>query len=103
MPTATALPTHLDTLLLRHLHAALPDLEPEAIDLLRAHLSWVEIPGGATLMAEGEPGDAMYLLVSGRLRTFLRQDDGTQRVVREIGRGEVVGEMSLYKIGRAHV
>lgn len=96
MPTATALPTHLDTLLLRHLHAALPDLEPEAIDLLRAHLSWVEIPGGATLMAEGEPGDAMYLLVSGRLRTFLRQDDGTQRVVREIGRGEVVGEMSLY-------
>jgi NTE family protein len=89
-------PHYLDALLRQHLHAALPDLEPAAIALLRSHLSWVEVAGGQPLMTQGEPGDAMYLLVSGRLRTYIRQDDGSQRVVREISRGQVVGEMSLY-------
>lgn len=96
MTPDTSRPHHLDTLLMQHLHAALPDLEPAALELLRAHLEWVEIAGGQALMNQGEPGDAMYLLVSGRLRASIRQDDGSQRVVREIGRGQVVGEMSLY-------
>jgi NTE family protein len=72
-------PHHLDTLLMQHPHAALPDLEPAAIDLLRRHLSWVEVAGGQTLMVQGESGDAMYLPVSGRLRTTIRQDDGKSR------------------------
>ena len=38
----------------------------------------------------------MYLTVSGRLRTYIRDDDGQQRMVREIARGQVVGEMSLF-------
>lgn len=89
-------PPYLDTLLTQHLHTALPGLEPAAQALLRAHLRWVEVPGGEALMTQGEAGDAMYLLVSGRLRTSIRQDDGSQRVVREISRGQIVGEMSLY-------
>ncbi|MBT9487689.1 MAG: patatin-like phospholipase family protein [Rubrivivax sp.] len=96
MTPDTPRPHHLDTLLMQHLHAALPDLEPAALDLLRSHLEWVEIAGGQPLMTQGEPGDAMYLLVSGRLRASIRQHDGSQRVVREIARGQVVGEMSLY-------
>jgi NTE family protein len=96
MTPETSRPHHLDALLMQHLHTALPDLEPAALALLREHLVWVEVAGGQPLMTQGEPGDAMYLLVSGRLRTSIRQDDGSQRVVREIARGQVVGEMSLY-------
>ena len=81
---------------MRHLPAWLGDIEPSAIDLLLKHLQWVEIAGGQPLMTQGEPGDAMYLLVSGRLRAYISNDFGEQRVVRDISRGQIVGEMSLY-------
>ena len=87
---------YLDTLLTRHLHSFLGEVEPSALELLREYLQWVELAGGETLMTQGEPGDAMYLIVSGRLRTYIADDEGRQRMVREITRGQVVGEMSLY-------
>jgi len=87
---------YLDALLTRHLRSFLGDIEPSALALLREHLQWVELRGGQTLMTQGEPGDAMYLTVSGRLRTYIADEDGSQRMVREITRGQIVGEMSLY-------
>jgi NTE family protein len=47
-------------------------------------------------MTQGEAGDAMYLTISGRLRAYVRGDDGQERPVREMARGQIVGEMSLY-------
>jgi NTE family protein len=72
------------------------ELDEAAARLLRDHLRWVEVAGGQTLMAQGEPGDSMYISVSGRLRAYVEQDDGTQRMVREMSRGQVIGEMSLF-------
>jgi NTE family protein/lysophospholipid hydrolase len=46
-------------------------------------------------MREGGPGDALYALVSGRLRVFADQPDGSNEAVGEISAGEVVGEMAL--------
>nr|WP_316641502.1 patatin-like phospholipase family protein [uncultured Roseateles sp.] len=89
-------PHYLDALLQQHLRTFLGELEPGAMALLLEHLQWVELAGGETLMRQGEPGDAMYLTVSGRLRTYIADDDGHQRMVREVTRGQVVGEMSLY-------
>ncbi len=40
--------------------------------------------------------DSAYLTLSGRLRVYVRSDDGATRMVRELSRGEVIGEMSLY-------
>ncbi len=87
---------HLDALLRQHLRQFLGPVEPETLDLLMAQLTWVELAGGETLMRQGEPGDAMYLIVSGRLRTYIADEDGQQRMVREVARGQVVGEMSLF-------
>jgi NTE family protein len=70
-------------------------LDAAALALLREHLRWLALAGGQTLMAEGEAGDSMVIVVSGRLRAYLRQDDGSQRMVREMARGQVIGEMSL--------
>jgi NTE family protein len=83
-------------LLDRYLSALLGELEPDARALLHSCVEWVELPGGATLMRQGEPGDSMYLTISGRLRAYVREEDGRERVVREMARGRVVGEMSLY-------
>lgn len=72
------------------------ELDEAAARLLRDHLRWVDVAGGQTLMAQGEPGDSMYISVSGRLRAYVEQDDGSQRMVREMSRGQVIGEMSLF-------
>ncbi|HKX95079.1 MAG TPA: cyclic nucleotide-binding domain-containing protein, partial [Methylibium sp.] len=85
-----------EELLDRCLHAVLGELEPEALALLRERLRWLQIGAGEVLMTEGEAGDSMYLVVSGRLRAYLRDADGAERAVREMGRGQVVGEMALY-------
>ncbi len=81
---------------MRHLHAFFGALEPEAMELLRHSLQWVEISGGDTLLTQGEAGDAMYLVVSGRLRAFVQAEGAAQQRVGDIVRGQVVGEMSLY-------
>jgi NTE family protein len=71
------------------------DVDTSAMALLREHLRWVALAGGQTLMAEGEPGDSMVLVVSGRLRAYVQRDDGAPRMVREMARGQVIGEISL--------
>lgn len=75
---------------------AFGELDAEALALLRDQLRWVELAGGQTLMAQGEPGDSMYLSVSGRLRAYVAHEGEPPRMVREMGRGQVIGEMSLY-------
>ncbi len=89
-------PHYLEQLLLSQLQAFLRDATPEALALLQRELVWVDLAGGQALMRQGEAGDAMYLLVSGRLRASIVGDDGRERRVREITRGQVVGEMSLF-------
>jgi NTE family protein len=79
-----------------HLRTFLGEIDASVLETLREHLQWVEIAGGETLITQGEPGDSMYLSISGRLRAFVRNDDGSQRPVRDMGRGEIIGEMSLY-------
>lgn len=88
--------THHQALLDQHLTEFLGAIEPEALALLRKRLRWVEIAGGETLMEQGDPGDALYLSVSGRLRAYINDESGTPKPVREMGRGQVFGEMSLY-------
>jgi NTE family protein len=94
MQEFTPPPGHQDDLLWRHLRAFLDSVDQEAIESVRPCLRWMHLAGGQTLMRQGEPGDALYLLVSGRLRVYIEEGD-QRRIVREIPRGEVVGEMSL--------
>lgn len=85
-----------DELLSRQLAAFLGDTDAAAVALLRAHLEWIDIGSGETLMEQGEPGESMFLVISGRLRAYIRDENGQERAVREMSRGQVIGEMSLY-------
>jgi NTE family protein len=82
-------------LLRRHLEALLGDREQALVGALEARVRLVEIAGGQILMRQGEVGDAVYLVVSGRLRVFV-DADGAPRHVGDATRGHVVGERSLY-------
>jgi len=72
------------------------ELAEPARQLLQEHLHWVALPAGASLVRAGEPGDAMYLVVSGRLRAYVPVPQGPARLVREMGRGAIVGEIGLF-------
>ena len=85
-----------DRVLDAHLTTLLGSLDAAALTMLRSELQWVELDAGDTLMSQGEAGDSMYLSISGRLRAYVRDDEGTERMVREMARGQIIGEMALY-------
>lgn len=66
-------------------------LEAAALDRLAACCSLVSIAGGEALYAPGEPADAMYVVVTGRLTAQLRGEAAPL----QIGRLESVGELSV--------
>jgi len=94
MPSDGPRPAHQDDLLLQHLRNFLGIIDDAAIERLRGRLRWLQLAGGETLMRQGEPGEELYLLVSGRLRVYVEEDE-QRRIVREVTRGAVVGEMGL--------
>jgi predicted acylesterase/phospholipase RssA/CRP-like cAMP-binding protein len=53
------------------------------------------LPGGEVLMRQGDDPDALYLIAVGRLRVSITRADGSENILNELGRGEVVGEMAL--------
>jgi len=63
-------------------------------DLLK-NLDCCHCDSGQTLFNQGESGDAMYIIVQGRLRLVAEEADGNQRIIREVGAGECVGEFAL--------
>jgi len=76
------------------LNEELGGLEPAVWERLLPAIRWKELAAGEVLFREGDSADAMYVVVSGRLRAT-RQDDGETRTVGDISRGETVGEMAL--------
>jgi predicted acylesterase/phospholipase RssA/CRP-like cAMP-binding protein len=67
--------------------------EPAALAQLEAQVEWMSLQGGEILFRRGDPGDAAYFLVSGRLRAV--DDSDGERTLNDIGAGESVGEMAL--------
>lgn len=71
------------------------DLEAEALEEVAREIEWVLVEGGEDVCRQGEPGDSLFLVASGKLRVLVEDGEGNERVVRELGRGENAGEMSL--------
>ena len=46
-------------------------------------------------MADDQPGDALYAILSGSAKVHLTRPDGQEVILAVLGPGEVVGEMSL--------
>lgn len=76
-------------------HSLFRQLDDALLRDLEAELTWLSLDSGETLLRQGDPGDCMYLIVSGRLRVVLQQPGQSERVLRELGRGESLGEIAL--------
>jgi predicted acylesterase/phospholipase RssA/CRP-like cAMP-binding protein len=70
-------------------------LDQTARAAVEAEADFVSLSSGEILFREGDAGDALYVVLTGRLRVVVAVPDGESRTLAEIGRGEVVGEMAL--------
>ena len=71
------------------------DLDPQLITDLESELEPVSLYGGEVLLRAGDPGDSVYIVISGRLRVVRRDSANVETGLGELGPGETVGEMAL--------
>jgi CRP-like cAMP-binding protein/predicted acylesterase/phospholipase RssA len=70
-------------------------LDPATLREFDREANWLRLPGGETLFEQGDPPDALYVLVRGRLDVVVEREGGVRDVVEQIGRGACVGELGL--------
>ena len=58
-------------------------------------IEWRRLAAGELLFAQGDPSDAAYFIVGGRLLVLVSTDEGPEERIGELGRGDVVGELGL--------
>jgi len=70
-------------------------LDDDAARDLRSLLSDKVVPQNTRLFRQGEKGDAMYLIESGRVRISIRDNDEQEVILAELAQGDFFGEMSI--------
>ncbi|HEV2834150.1 MAG TPA: DUF1003 domain-containing protein, partial [Pyrinomonadaceae bacterium] len=70
-------------------------LDDDAATNLRNLLSEKTVPQNTRLFRQGDTGDAMYLIESGRVRISIRDDDKQEVTLAELAQGDFFGEMSI--------
>jgi predicted acylesterase/phospholipase RssA/CRP-like cAMP-binding protein len=76
--------------------AVFHDLSDEALRQLGDQFEWIELKAGEILIRRGDPGDSMYLIVSGQVQVLDPDSGPAERILAELGPGDVVGEMALW-------
>ena len=84
----------VSTVLLRNvpLFSMLPEGQ---LQLLTQVLSRKAYPKSSTIIAAGDATDAMYIVVSGRLKVFMSDKEGQEVILAILNQGEYFGEMGL--------
>ena len=86
--------THLEDLLTRI--PLFEDVDRVALAKLAAYLDPVVVEEGDAVCRQGEPGDCLYVLATGRLGVHVHDSDGgVSRRIEGLGPGDVFGEMAL--------
>jgi CRP/FNR family cyclic AMP-dependent transcriptional regulator len=70
-------------------------LDDEAATELRSLLSDKTVPQNTRLFRQGDQGDAMYLIESGRVRISIHDHDKQELTLAELAQGDFFGEMAI--------
>lgn len=69
-------------------------IDPEHLHAVDTGANWVRLRGGDTLFQQGEPSDALYVVIHGNVEVLVADGAG-ERLVEVAGRGACLGEMGL--------
>lgn len=78
------------------LFACLSEAEREE---LRSLMTTIRLRRGQTLFEEGEPGDRVYIITSGKVKVGHAAADGRENMQALLGPGEIIGELTLFDPG----
>ncbi|MBI3716949.1 MAG: cyclic nucleotide-binding domain-containing protein [Betaproteobacteria bacterium] len=53
------------------------------------------VPKGTVILSEGEVGDSLYAIISGRVKVFIGDEDGREIILKILQPGDFFGEMSM--------
>ena len=84
----------VSTLLLRNvpLFAAVPEAQ---LLLLTGVVGRKSFPRGTTIISAGDTNDFLYIIISGRLKVMMSDDEGREVILAILGANEFFGEMGL--------
>lgn len=71
------------------------DLKKGDLDILAAHGVTRSFPRNTVVITEGDTSDSLYLIIEGRVKVFLMDDQGREVILRTQGSGEYFGELAL--------
>ena len=74
-------------------------LDDEAARALLSSMTRVELRRGDVLFTEGEAGDRLYVITSGKIKLGRSSLDGRENLLAVLGPGEMFGELSLFDPG----
>jgi len=72
------------------------DLSDEDARALRAMVLVVKLNRGERLFAEGDKGDKLYIIITGKIKLTKAAPDGRENLLSVHGPGEMFGELSLF-------
>lgn len=70
-------------------------LPPDALALLASGIEVRDVPGGAVLLQQGEPGEGFFVIQHGILQVEVDSGAAGTHVVGRLAAGDVVGEMAM--------
>jgi len=65
------------------------------LQLLTRVLSRKSFPKNSAVIAAGDPTDALYIVISGRLKVIMSDNEGREVILANLSQGEFFGEMGL--------
>src|SRR5260221_528546 len=71
------------------------DLDESALRALAPHGAVRSFAKNAVVVSEGDETDSLYILLSGRVKAFVSEEDGREVVLSTVGVGDYFGEMVL--------
>jgi len=67
----------------------------DVLEQIETWLEWLTLGSGEILFRDGDPGDALYVVISGRIRVLSTGQNGREETPVEVGRGELLGELGV--------
>ena len=74
-------------------------LDSSAADSLRTSMNLVKLRKGQSLFKEGDDGDHLYVVSSGKVKLGTKSVDGRENLLMILGPGDMFGELSLFDSG----
>lgn len=74
-------------------------VDPDAVFALSEQLLPIEFPSGHTIFAEGDPGDRLYIIASGKVKIGRQLAGGRENLLTIMGPSDMFGELAIFDPG----